>query len=346
MTRYVRRTIFYFFVFVFIVAAPLTIMYAMGYSYDWQKNAIVQTGGLYLKSEPSNAQIMINGKTKGTTNRLISRLAPRTWSVQISKNGFYSWNKNLDVLPKIVTEARNVFLFPQKIGPELIATTSTSTLEDFLKTDQEKLIENQARQIASSTAGWLLKNSEIYFISESNFELYRETLDGSNQLQLSKESLTPEKYQLFSNDNHFFLSLAQSGELYILNIDDGLWQIIASGINGAVISDDNKKIIYWSSNEIWIYYLQDIKIQPYKNAGDRELITRFAQKISQAIFYPNNEYTAFVVGNQIKITELDGRDQRNTIDFVQTSNPQIYFDQQNNIFYYQTQDKIFKIILE
>jgi hypothetical protein len=60
-----------------------------------------------------------------------------------------------------------------------------------------------------------------------------------------------------------------------------------------------------------VIYLEDILLQPYKKAGDKELVTRFAQNISQALFFPDNEHIAFVAGDQIKVIELDGRDQRN-----------------------------------
>jgi len=345
MSRNTRRLFFYFLVTIFIVATPLTILYAVGYSYDWQKHAIVQTGGIYLKSTPDGAQITVDGKKQGTTARLISRLTPRSYRVLVSKDGYSSWQKNLEVSPIIVTEARNIVLFPQKIEPELVATTPTSTLADFLRTDQEKQNQSQADQTASSSAGWLIKNTDIFFVSQNNFELYRETLDGSNQTQISKESLPPGYYRILTNDQRFFLALAQTGDLYFLNIDSGLWETIARGVKDAAVSDDNNKFLYWNNNEIWIYYPQDILIQPYKNAGEKELITRFAQTISQAIFYPDNEHIAFVVGNQIKITELDGRDQRNTVDFLQAPSPQIYFDQNTNYFYYKTNTNIYRLRL-
>ena len=74
MTLLTRRLIFYALVIIFILAVPPTILYSIGYSFDWQKKILVQTGGFYFKSSPANAEILIDGKNDKTTPRLISRL--------------------------------------------------------------------------------------------------------------------------------------------------------------------------------------------------------------------------------------------------------------------------------
>ncbi len=340
MTRQTRRFIFYSFVVIFAVITPPTIFYAIGYSYNFQKHAIVQTGGIYLRSTPNASEITIEDKNKGTTPRLVSRLSPQTYNIIVFQNGYYPWQKTLEVAPKIVTEARNIFLFPQQIQPELVTENTTSALEDFLKTGEEKQNQIQAQKVASSTAGWLFKNGVIFYVSETDFVLYRENLNGQNKEQISKEPLPPNRYRLFTNDFYHFLALSDKGSLYYLNRENNIFKIISEEIKDAAVSGDNKKFLYWNDNEIWIYFLQDILIQPYKKADDKELITRYAQKITGVIFYPNNEYITFVVGDQIKVTELDGRDQRNTVDFIRAPNPQIYFDSQKVT--YRNLDKNFQ----
>lgn len=346
VTKTTRRILFYGFVAVFILTTPPTILYAMGYSFDWQKYALVQTGGLYLKSTPNGAQIAINGKNKNTTPRLVSHLRPSFYEITISKNDFYPWQKTLEVLPGLVTEARNIMLFPRQTKKELSADNATSTIEYYLNSPSEKQKEILAQNIASSTAGWLLKNDNIFYISKANFILYRTDLSGSVKEQISKEPLPPDSaYQLISSDGKIFTTLSSKGALAWLNNKTGIFETINNQIKTAEISSDNKRIVYSTDNEIWIFYLQDILIQPYKSAGDKELITRLAQKISQVIFYSDNEHLAFVVGDQIKIIELDGRDQRNTIDLIEAPQPKIYFDDKNNYLYYLTQNQLFRINL-
>jgi len=343
MTRLTRRLVFYSFILIFLLATPPTIFYAMGYSFDWQKKVLVKTGGLYLKSSPPNAKIIIDGKNNKTTPKLIPRLLPKTYKISVEKDGYFSWVKNLEVKPQLVEEARNIILFPKNISPEKVATTSLA-IADFLRSPEENIKIAAAANIASSTAGWLFYQDSLFLINATNYIFYRVDLNGYIREQISKEFLPQDNYRIIAHNNQFMV-LGQNGDLYLLNQASSIFEKIASQINGAVFSGDGKKIIYWNNNEIWINYLQDILIQPYKKVGDKELITRHSQKISQVIFYPNNEYLTCVVGDQIKIIELDGRDQRNVIEFISAKNPQIYFSYQDSYFYYLTEGQLFRLKL-
>jgi len=347
MTRFTRRLIFYSLTIIFILATPPTILYATGYSFDWQKKTLVQMGGFYLKSRPDNAAIFIDNQNKKTTPRLISRLVPKTYSIKITKDGFSAWQKNLDILPGlVVTEARNIILFPETISPEKISDNTTTTISDFLISSANKQLYLQAQNIASSSAGWLSRGSDIFYINGANFILYRQDFGGFIKEQLAKEPLPKGNYKLFASSNNRFMAADAIGNLYLLNKDTKIFEPISGEVKDAKFSSDNQKILIQTANEIWVLYIEDFLLQPYKKTGDKELITRFSQPITQAIFYPDNEHIAFVVGNQIKITELDGRDQRNTIDFISAPSPQIYFDEPTSYFYYLAQNELFRIKLE
>jgi len=316
----------------------------MGYSFDWQKKVLVKTGGLYLKSSPANAKIIIDGKENKTTPRLISRLLPKTYKISIEKDNYFTWEKNLEIKPQLVEEARNILLFPKNLSPEKVATTSLS-IADFLRSTEEKNKIAQAANIASTTAGWLFYQDNLFLINATNYIFYRVDLSGYIREQISKEFLPKDNYRIIAHDNQFMV-IGQNNDLYLFNRNSALFEKIASQITNAIFSGDGKKIIYWNNNEVWIVYLEDILIQPYKKAGDKELITRHSQKISQVIFYPNNEYLAYVIGDQIKIIELDGRDKRNVIEFITAKNPQIYLSYQDGYFYYLTEEQLFRLKLE
>jgi len=344
MTRLNRRLVFYSFILIFLLATPPTIFYAMGYSFDWQKKVLVKTGGLYLKSSPSNARIILDGKDNKNTPKLISRLLPKTYKISITKDGSFPWEKNLEIKPQLVEEARNIILFPKNISPEKIATTSLA-IADFLRSPEETIKVAQANNVASTTAGWLYYQDHLFLINPTNYIFYRVDLGGYIREQISREFLPRDNYRIIAHDDQFMV-LGQNGDLYLLNQNSAIFEKIASQISDALFSSDSKKIIYCNNNEIWINYLQDVLIQPYKKAGDKELITRHSQKISQVIFYPNNEYLAYIIGDQIKIIELDGRGQRNVIEFINAKNPQIYFSYQDNYFYYLTEGQLFRLKLD
>ena len=112
------------------------------------------------------------------------------------------------------------------------------------------------------------------------------------------------------------------------------------------MDSESKKILYYNDNEIHVYFLADILVQPYKKIGDTEIITRQSQPINQATFYPNNEYIAYTTGDQIKIIELDDRDTRNTVDLLSAPAPEVHFNRDNNYFYYKTGIILYRFKLE
>ncbi len=346
MTRLTRRVIFYGLVAIFVLITPPIIFYAMGYSFDWGTKSLVQTGGFYLKSLPDNAAIIIDGKNKKTTPRLISRLAPKTYSVTVAKDGFSTWQKNLAIEAQMVVEARNIILFPENIISEKISGNVTSTISDWLTSSQDLFSRQQSQNLASSSAGWLNRGLDIFYLDRANYILYRRDRSGFIKEQISREPLPKDTYKLSVSSNNRFLAQDNQKNLYLLNMDSGIFEQIGNQVKDAFFSGDNKKILLRTTNELWILYLEDVLIQPYKKASEKELITRLSQNITQAIFYPDNEHVAFVVGDQIKITELDGRDQRNTIDFITAPSPQIYFDQASSSFYYLTRNELFRVKLE
>lgn len=343
MTRTTRRLIFYGLVAIFLLATPPTILYATGYSFDWQKKVLVQTGGFYFKSLPADAEIIIDGKKMKTTPRLISRLLPKTYAVEITKDGYAAWRKSLEIEPRLVTEARNIVLFPQVLQPEKFAATVTTTIADWLKPAAEKEVYQKALSIASSSAGWLNKGNDIFYIDSANFIFYRQDFGGFIKEQLSKEPLPKNNYTLLASGNNRWLVLAKTGHLYLLDNDSGIFKALSDQAVDARWAGDNKKILIQTENELWILYAEDILLQPYKKAGETELITRLSQPIRQAVFYPDNEHIAFATGSQIRIIELDGRDSRNTIDLISAPVAQIYFDEPSAYFYYLTGGELFRI---
>ena len=104
--------------FLFVVLTPSVILYSQGYRVDWRSKRIVQTGALYVKIIPTRVDIVVDGKTAKTTDfffgsTLLGNLFPGFHKVQISKEGYWTWTKQLDVRERQVTNAKNVILFPQ-----------------------------------------------------------------------------------------------------------------------------------------------------------------------------------------------------------------------------------------
>jgi len=88
----------------------------------------MQTGGLYFKVLPVDAEVYINGKFKDktaffTNSLLIENLLPKTYQIEIKKPGYHAWQKTLEVKEKQVTEAKNIVLILENPDFTLLSQT-------------------------------------------------------------------------------------------------------------------------------------------------------------------------------------------------------------------------------
>ncbi len=325
MTNKTRRIILYLAFIFFVLVVPPVLFYAWGYSFDWESKKPVLTGGLYLRSIPKDAQIFLNDKSRKETPTFIKRLSPKDYQIRIEKEGFHSWQKKLKIESKLVTEAKNILLIPNEIKIEEIDQKfpNVFSLDNYL--NPEGL-------------------DEAFFIQKQTQILYQTDLDGTTE-QISLTPLPKGNYQVFVSNNKRVAVLNNAKELYLYNPETRAFELISRDVSGLKFSSDNQKLLFYTPSEIWVYYLEDIFEQPNKKADEKELITRLSQKISEVIWY-KNDHIIFSTGQDIKITELDGRDQRNTFDLIKLNFEQIGYNPEDKGIYFFKQGKLSRFLLE
>ncbi|MDO8474418.1 MAG: hypothetical protein Q7S62_02645 [bacterium] len=141
MTKRTRTILFLFLAAAFLFAVPSLILYSQGYRIDWKLKQVVQTGALYFKIIPTRTDITVDGKTPKTTDfffgsALLGNLFPGSHKIQISKEGYQPWTKQLEIQEKQVTDAKNVILFPEK--PEF--TIAADNVQQIWKTPKENTL--------------------------------------------------------------------------------------------------------------------------------------------------------------------------------------------------------------
>jgi len=133
MNPFKRKFLFFSLFLLFLIAAPLIILYSLGYRLDLKNKKITQTGGIFVKTIPPSAQIFLNGKLSKKTDFLfgsavIKNLLPRTYKVRVEKDGFFPWEKELEVKEKEVTKTKTIVLFPKNINFQLISDQAEKIL--------------------------------------------------------------------------------------------------------------------------------------------------------------------------------------------------------------------------
>lgn len=113
-----RRILLAVFVLIFIILAPIIILYSQGYGFDLQKGKIIKTGGIFIKARPDGAEVYLNSKLIKKTFIIdevkMMNLLPRQYNIEIKKDGYFPWKKNLMVKEREVTSAKNITLFPKE----------------------------------------------------------------------------------------------------------------------------------------------------------------------------------------------------------------------------------------
>lgn len=118
MKKRTRTILFFVLLFIFISFAPIFILYLQGYRFDLENRKLTQTGGLFVKATPKQAEIYLDEKLSKKTDfffgsALIENLLPKKHNVRIQKEGYFPWQKDLEVKEKEVTQAKSIILFPE-----------------------------------------------------------------------------------------------------------------------------------------------------------------------------------------------------------------------------------------
>lgn len=201
ITRRILRTIF---LLAFLIITPLVSIYAAGYKLSWKKISIQKTGMIILDSNPSGADIFINGKAQQLgfkkifssligqteaggikTPAKIKNLLPGEYDVRIELPGYYPWQKRLKVEPGASTFAEDINLFRNDLPLQLIsghidavvgsdhgylnAITSSSSLFISDENTNDSVFDTKIKTLAGSSFSWSFDSN--FFIHDR--QIYR-----------------------------------------------------------------------------------------------------------------------------------------------------------------------------
>lgn len=179
-----------------------------------------------------------------------------------------------------------------------------------------------------------LAENGVYYSQLPNELVFRKDLDGtSGKIQITFTS--PKENQVLNEklivyDENRIAFLDQDKNLFLYN--NGQYkeylQRIGLKVEGLQFSDDGKKLLFWSQNEISAHFLRDWNVQPLRAENETKEITRYAEKINNVQWFKDYEHVVFSVGPFAKIIELDNRDYRICNDLLATAaaSPRIVYN--------------------
>ncbi|MDP3244577.1 MAG: PEGA domain-containing protein [bacterium] len=193
MSLPLRRLFFYLILIIFIISAPLVILYTAGFRYNFKQNKVLRTGAIILSSNPTGAAVFLNNRQRReTTPARLLNVTPGEYNVSLAKDGFYSWQKRLAAESNQVTFGNNVILFKKSEPVEI----SSGEIVDFILDPRGK------------TLFFIKKDGNLY-------EIWRQEANGETILTWrSTFTQTPKLLEWLADD----ALLIKSEEYYLLNI--------------------------------------------------------------------------------------------------------------------------------
>lgn len=238
MTLKYRRLLYSTFILAFVVITPLVILYTAGYRYNFKKNKIEKTGILYLESSPKDAKIFINGKFKDETPTRFSKMLPDTYQIEVIKDGYHPWEKNVEIRSNLTTFNRDIVLFKQNLPINIIEGEVNILSAPF---NQKNIIYSIIKDNFEELKLRNLKNDSDFLIEKFNTQSYNELVF----VQWSPSQTKALIKQVIGDFNKFLivdietLKIKELFDITRLNFDQLIWDDLSDnnlyGLRKAVL---------------------------------------------------------------------------------------------------------------
>lgn len=112
------------------------VLYSEGWRFNTKNKTLQKTGMLAIRSTPEGAKVYLNGKTTTATNDTIQSLTPGAYSIKVEKEGFETWEKEIEIFPELVTDITAVLVSQ---SPRIEPLTNTGVSMFSISSSLDKL---------------------------------------------------------------------------------------------------------------------------------------------------------------------------------------------------------------
>ncbi|MFA6410177.1 MAG: PEGA domain-containing protein [Candidatus Buchananbacteria bacterium] len=305
MTLKYRRILYLSFIAVFLIVTPIVTFYAAGYRYNLKRHRIEKTGILYIDSRPKQAMILINGKYENETPARFPNLIPDVYQVEVKKEGYHPWQKNLEVKSNLTTFAKDIVLFKDNLPISLVL----GNINFFsLSPSQDKIVYSIIKDKTEQLRLLNLNNKSDFLISEFNYQkksglslvdwsenqnklLLKSTeKDFNNFLIDDIDTLKIKKISDISKINFEKITWDETNESYLYGLnEDNLYQIdLANSLAKPIITE---KIKDFQAKGAVIYYISQTDNGSFLNKAYVIKPTQPVDKIEKIRLTLNNEFS-------------------------------------------------------
>jgi len=250
-----RMIAFYFSAGLYLILLPVLLSYSLGYKIDFKKIKVYKTGIIYISSNPAGAEIYINGKRyNDLTPAQIEEMKPGAYKIEVKREGFYSWEKDVVVRPNMVTRADRIILFPVIQQTKMLVKRDVS---DFVVSDKRY----------------------VYYMTKTG--LLKSNMDGTGLKRLSFYSNWPSGIigKRFSRDAGKFLYFNEKTLWAVyLNLDKDITEGGESAQVEEIVTTDEPIVdVFWYSGASYIIVVTEkyINVVELKGGGKRNIASLY-----------------------------------------------------------------------
>lgn len=293
------------------------------------------------KERGTEASVVVYDQSTQSGEQVFSRIGT-SFDIDTTENFEWSPNGEALLLPLIENGARAYYLVTiadgraeklSDIVPELTPESAR-----WNATDNEEVIflaagalyrlevtgDRIPKLLAESVQAYEVTGSYIYVAAQGTGTVsrFRNGSDGENQTEITtaaKDGLGDHPYLLDVYDEERMALLEKGGAKRLFVYNRGAeqnygFQEIATGVERFQFSNDGKKLLFASTNEIGVYYTRTWDVQPRRLENETAQIARFSDRIANIVWSEDYEHILFTRGNTLKVIELDGRSGRVSSD--------------------------------
>ncbi len=124
-----RKVVLLLFALIYVSAAPLTVLYALGYIFSPTHQSLLQTGLISLNTNPGQATVWLDSvAVKEKTPVVLRNLRPGTYEIRIRLAGHKPWQRQIHVEAERAVRLEKILLFPEGLRSEIIGTLPLTRL--------------------------------------------------------------------------------------------------------------------------------------------------------------------------------------------------------------------------
>ncbi|MFA5076363.1 MAG: PEGA domain-containing protein [Patescibacteria group bacterium] len=185
-----RRVVYIIFILLFLATAPILVLYTAGYRYNFKKGEVQKTGSISIKAFPYDSEIYFEnvnqtGYRPDNTVRIVN-LKPGEHEIKINKDGYYPWQKKVEIYSGTNTFVDKVILFKQNL-PEQVINNKISLSQ--LAPDQGKIAYVATGQTSDQIYIFNYQNLQTTLVNQTNLKINAvDWSENSAQLLLTTES--------------------------------------------------------------------------------------------------------------------------------------------------------------